>query len=166
MGTPTPEPQRIFRPPRRRTKSQRSRSSNEQAHDGSGPLAQTSVVRPGSSHDAFAVQDSSFSGRGPPRRFEHGEGNPLSASPDLQVNCCSTSSGGRTQYRSRWASLLRRSKRCDARGSACNSSPGCHPGRIHRQVRPIRSPKEITTATPLPYHRRRRGSSIATADPL
>jgi hypothetical protein len=40
MGTPGPEPQRVLRPPRGRTQSQRSWSSNERARNGRGPLAQ------------------------------------------------------------------------------------------------------------------------------
>ena len=60
---------------------------------------------PGSSHGDCAAQDSSFSGRGPLRPFEHGEGNLLPASPDLQASCCSTSSVGRARHMSRWAGL-------------------------------------------------------------
>jgi hypothetical protein len=128
MGAPGTEPQRVLRPPRGRTQNQRSSSSNERACDGRDPLGQRQSCAPGSSHADCAVQDSSFSGWGPLRPFGHGEGNPLPASPDLQANCCSTSSSGRTRHMSKWADLLRRSKRCDAPGSACNRSPGSHPG--------------------------------------
>lgn len=38
MGAPGAEPQRVLRPPRGRTQSQRSGSSNERACDGPGPL--------------------------------------------------------------------------------------------------------------------------------
>ena len=94
------------------------------------PFGATSVVRPGSSHGECAVQDSSFNGRGPLRPFEPGEGTPLPASPDLLASCCSTSSGGRGRHMSRWVGLPRRSKRCDALGSACKQQAGSHPGRI------------------------------------
>jgi hypothetical protein len=40
-------------------------------------------------------------GEGPLRPSGHGEGNLLPASPDLRVNCCSTSSAGRAQHMSR-----------------------------------------------------------------
>ncbi len=40
VGAPVPEPQRVLRPPRGRTQSQRSWSSNERARDGRGPVAQ------------------------------------------------------------------------------------------------------------------------------
>lgn len=77
-----------------RTQSQRSWSSNERARDGRGHLAQRQS-RALDPRSATAVQDSNFSGRGPRRPFEHGQGNPLSASPVLRASCCSTSSGGR-----------------------------------------------------------------------
>ena len=78
----------------------------------------------------LAVQDSNFSGRGPRRPFEHAQGNPLSASPVLRASCCSTSSGGRAWRRSRWTGLLRRSKRCDACGSACKRTDTPSPQRL------------------------------------
>src|SRR5664279_1464130 len=40
MGAPAPEPQRVLRPPRGRTQSQRSRPPNQRACNGRGPLAQ------------------------------------------------------------------------------------------------------------------------------
>ena len=65
------------------------------------PFGATSLSRPGSSPGDCTAQDSSLSGQGPLRPFEHGEGNPLPASPDLQAKCCSTSSADRAQHMSR-----------------------------------------------------------------
>jgi uncharacterized protein (TIGR03083 family) len=65
------------------------------------PFGTTSLTRPGSSPGDCTAQDSSFSGREPLRPFEHGEANPLPASPDLQANCSSTSSADRAQHMSR-----------------------------------------------------------------